>query len=518
LRARATQSNPIRSVGIRQAARRAMQNPTVPLFVLFLTLYIFSAGGHLYSIDEVIVYYTTKAIADSGSLNIAYALPFIHKLGFLTLLPDTSTVYYSPFGLLQPLLAVPLYYLVTPLGVEQWRTVDMLYSPILSAVSVCLVFAISRRLGRSTGISIAISVLYSVATIAWPYAKFFNEVTTASAMLLAATYFLFDQSTRRASVLLSGIFATLSVFARATQVIMMPVILLYVIFKAPRLRTSAINAALFLIPVAAGAMVYAYLNLARFGSPFDFAFGVEHTREALSYYSMNLIVGVYGMLLSSGEGLFVYYPLCGLGLFTLLWLRSQRNENWPRLIFAWFFFADLLFFARFPQWHGWGAWGARYLVVTVPYLMLALAPFLESAKTSIIKMAILAVTASVGIFSNLLGVIVNFNYTQEYYFRLGAFDPAKFPDPGIWIPRFSPLQGSWDLLWSQKYPAEFYSYAPDIFFLKARFDLFLYNTLGLPVLLATIALLVAEAYWLARTLKIPILLAKGSWVRYSTRS
>jgi hypothetical protein len=486
-------------IWMQQAVHKAIRNPMVPLFLLFLTIYVSSAGGHLYSIDEVIIYSTTQAIANSGSLNIAFALPLIHSLGFLTWVPENTSAYYSKYGLLQPVLALPLYYLGTWLGITQWRVVDLLYSPIMSAASVCLVFAISRRLGRSTAISVAVSLLYGFATIAWPYAKFFYEVTTASAMLLATTYFLFDPATRRSSTLLSGLFATLSVFARITQTIVLPAIFLYLVFKRPRSRQSIVNAALFLIPVAAGAMVYAYLNLARFGSPLDFGYLGEGNLFSEGYM-MNPIIGAYGMLLSSGEGLFIYYPLCAVGLSTLLGASSKSDENWPRFIFAWFFFANLLFFARYSAWHGWGAWGARFLVICTPYLILASAPFLESAKTSIVKTVTLIFATGMGAFSNLMGVIINFNYTQAYLVGLGAYDLSRFPEPGIWIPTFSPLRGSWILLWSQTY-AEFYSYAPAIFFLKGRYDLLLFNVLGLPALLVTAVLAILETYWLAGTLR-----------------
>jgi len=93
-----------------------------------------------------------------------------------------------------------------------------------------------------------------------------------------------------------------------------------------------------------------------------------------------------------------------------------------------------------------------------------------------------------------MGVLINFGYTQAYLFVIGAFDPRRFPEPGIWIPYFSPLRGSWDLIWSQTYPAKFYPYVPDIFFLRTRFDLYLLNVLGVPVVLVILALVALWAY------------------------
>jgi hypothetical protein len=487
----------------RSFIRTITTTPVTPLFCMLLTLYLFSSGAHFYSPDEIIVYATTQAISQNASLNIAFALPLIHQHGALLTIPDNVTTFYSKYGLLQPVLSIPVFLFALWMHVNTWMTVALLYSPVISSINACFVYLIARRLRLSPMVSAVLSLLYGTATLAWPYAKFFYELPTATLMLSASVYFLLDPTKALRSTLLSGLFATLSVFARITQVLVLPSLMAYVIFRprdgSPRQRLTSI--ALFVLPIVGGAMLYAYLNLIRFGSILDFGYGGQGNVLSTSGYPTNPLVGMYGMLFSAGEGLFIYYPLCAVGFVALL--TDKSNSKWTRFIFAWIFLANLIFYSRFNDWHGWGAWGARYLVVTVPYLMLGLGPFIESARKSITRMVIIVTAIAVGVFTNLMGVLINFLYTQGYLADIGAFDPSNFPYPGIWIPQFSQVRGSWDLLWSPTYPARIYPYVSGqpLLYMLTRLDLFFYVRFGTPALAITILLLFVEVYWLVRNLK-----------------
>ena len=473
-----------------------------PLFLLFLITYVFSAGAHLYSVDELSSYFTTRAIAERGSLNIAYAIPLFHELGFLEWVPENVSTYYSAYGVLHASLAVPLYFLGTWLGVVQWKIIGLLYSPVISAASGCLVYAISRRLAHSRRMSVALSLLYCFATIAWPYAKFFFDVTTASAMQLASVYFLLDATANRRSTLLSGSFAALSVLARVTQILILPPMIIYVVFKTRgRLSAKLATIGAFMIPLITGAVLYGYLNSLRLqlSSPLGL---LSYFAASLPPFRLSqLLVGTYGMLLSSGPGLFIYTPLCALGLFSLLF--SDRWHNWEGFILFSFFFSNLIFSSLLPFWSGWIAWGPRYLVTSVPYLILPLAPILHSIKTSITRTMVLVCATAVGIFSNLMGVLINFLYDFGYLYDIGAVgfrSPNPIP-PETWIPSFSPLRASWDLIWSEKFPACYYPYVPEVFYLKARYDLYLYDTYGLYALVFFCAIVLLASSWLVVTVR-----------------
>ncbi|MGA3109142.1 MAG: hypothetical protein ABSD99_06750, partial [Candidatus Bathyarchaeia archaeon] len=241
-------------------------------------------------------------------------------------------------------------------------------------------------------------------------------------------------------------------------------------------------------PIVIGGFVYAYLNVVRFGSPLSFGYGALSSVTSEAVYGTNPLIGIFGLLFSSGEGVFIYYPLSALGIFTLF--INRRDNNWARFMFVWIFLATLLFYSRYNYWDGWWAWGARYLVPTMPYLILGVGPFIESARHSIMRIIVVVSATAIGIFSNLMGVLINLDSVMGYLGSIGAFNAAPqmgvFPRfyPGIWMPEFSQVRGSWDLLWSHM-----------------RLDLLLYNWLGPPALAVALLLLLVEACWLVRSLK-----------------
>jgi hypothetical protein len=486
---------------IKRHCNKIAMNPALPLFLLLFTVYLFSAGGHLYSYDELLTYATTGAIAEEGSTNIARAVPLLHELGFLKNVPDDVPTFYSSYGLLQSAMAVPFYLAGKSLGVEPWITVGLFYSPMLMATSGPLVYGVSRRLGMSSRLAMVLSLLYGFATIAWPYAKFFFDVTAGLVMQLTAVYFLIDPSCSRRSIFLSGLFAILSVFGRLTQLVGLPALLLYLAFRPRADLRRRTRLEVFMIPVVAGSVLYVCLNAVRSGSPF--IVGASYTGRLLSEtLAGNALVGTYGLLFSAGVGLFLYYPLCALGSFTLVF--SDMNHNWEGFLFASLFLSNLLFFGSLVNWADGVAWGARYLVPTVPYLVLACIPFVESAKTSIVRASVLLCAALVGVFSNVLGVLINFLYANGYSCLVLGADcvrPGLSPTPAIWRPEFSQVRASWDLVWSQKYPAVWYPSRPEIFYLKARFDLFLYNSYGITAVVITVLLALLWALWIAMTLR-----------------
>ena len=474
--------------------RSMFGNPIVPFFFLFLVLYVFSSGAHFYGPDDIIVYSTTQAIAQRGSMDITSALPLIHAYG-----GGGFNEHYSKYGILPSLLAVPLFFMGILARVQPWRIVALLYSPIITATSVCILFLTAKRLGESRYLSAILATLYGTATLAWFYSKTFTDLTTASLMLLAAIYFVLNPIKDLKSTILCSFFTVLSVFASITQALAIPGLVAYIIMSRPE-KSRLKSLALFIIPMLAGGLVYLYLNVIRFGSPLNFGYGGESFIGGPAY-GTNPLVGIYGLLFSSGEGLFIYYPLSALGIIGLSLKRGYNN--WTRFMFAWIFLSTLIFYSTFHEWYGGGAWGARYLLATMPYLTLGLGPLIKSARQSLTHATAIIFATAIGVFSNIMGVFVNFLYIEAYLWDMGAYEGSNFPYPGIWIPQFSQVRASWDLLWSSTYPAKFFWDVGNypMFFLQARLDLALYYLFGLPILVLTVAIILAISYWLIRALK-----------------
>ncbi|GAB4320539.1 MAG: hypothetical protein Kow0059_14930 [Candidatus Sumerlaeia bacterium] len=75
------------------------------VFFLFLLLYVATMGGHLYSPDDEVMFRTTRALATRGRLDIE---PIAQ--GFATA-PGRDGRQFAQYGVGQPLLAVPFYWL-----------------------------------------------------------------------------------------------------------------------------------------------------------------------------------------------------------------------------------------------------------------------------------------------------------------------------------------------------------------------------------------------------------------------
>lgn len=486
--------------------RNIILKPKVPLLILFLTIYVFTSGGHFYVVDQVFEYVTVQAIAEHGNLNIAFALPLLHSLGirpgYVPGRSENGSTYYPIGGLLQPILSVPFYYLGVLFHVEPWRAISMLYTPLISAISVSLLYSIARRIGASPKNSLALGLMYGLAAILWWYSKAYFDVSTATVTLLAAAYFLVGKDSDLKSGVACGFFATLSIFARTTQVIMLPGFIAYLLLHHTETAKGRYHRLLaFMIPIIIGGVSFACANWVMFGSPLTFAYGPGASNPLnTAAYSTNPLLGIFGLLFSAGYGLFVFYPLCAVGFFVLLVFEGDRGR---RFAFAWFFLANLFFYSR-GEWSGGGNFGARYMVVAAPYLILGLEPFVRNVGASLSRYAILWVGAAWGFIVNLLGVLINIDYVGAYLFDVGHFgDNWSGYNLAIrWIPSFSRLSGAWALLWSLVYPAVYYPSIPasSMFYLRDRFDLLLYSLYGFPALLIFLLVVFAESFWLFKAI------------------
>ena len=172
-----------------------------------------------------------------------------------------------------------------------------------------------------------------------------------------------------------------------------------------------------------------YFNAARFGSVSE----TGYNREILFQRPW---VGMYGLLLSPSTGLFIYAPLTLLVFFGLrpAWRRLPRAYFWLLIALC------LFYWAFYGSWFSWGStwvWGPRFMLHTLPLLMLFVAETLEwithkpTRWPAWIGIALLALA---GFIINFLGVVVDLN---EHFLRLGrndnfVFNWQAFPPLGHW--------------------------------------------------------------------------------------
>jgi len=344
----------------------------VGLFVL--AIYLLSASSDLrHNGDTDLRYQTTRAIVDHHRLWIAHPV----AMGTRVAAGRGGHLYVSAYGPGQIVLMVPLYVAGRILAGEfslpsgtatlyASRSLDLFLGAALTVLF--LYMAVSMGYGLST--AILLTVLFALATAAWPDAQSALEQTQVSVCLLLAALatwrFVRGGLRDRRWLLLAGSATGFGLFTRYDFVIY---VLLIAAFPAlRRLRSGETRQitrdwlayALAILPWIALLMLW---NELRFGSPFNVALHLKTFGE-LPW------VGFLGLTLSPGKGIIWYVPL----LFLLPCSLPALYRRSP--VLAAFFCALVLvtvvFYSNVLYWHGDPAWGPRYLYPALPYLVLPL--------------------------------------------------------------------------------------------------------------------------------------------------
>lgn len=194
-------------------------------------------------------------------------------------------------------------------------------------------------------------------------------------------------------------------------------------------------------------------NHARFGDPLQSGYGAQ---ASLAAFSTPLLVGLHGLLFSSGKGLAWFAPLAWLapwGAAAMLQRRAHRDT--PRAVAAHAAARGalaavtvlLVQSATFQHWAGDGSWGPRYLVPAVPLLMVLVAFALTGASAA--RRRIAWALAAAGVLVQLGGVGVYYGVQMrvagDYPYARPLEDPRSL-ESSHWNPRFSPIAGHWQLL------------------------------------------------------------------------
>lgn len=439
------------------------------LFLLFSAFYLLTMSGHMYVSDEETMYLVTRQIALRGEV----AIDAEPGSPVAALRGGVGKRNYSPYGILPSLLAMPFFGVGTLAAPPDSAAFD--YSTRLAvaalngfvtAATAGLLAGWALRLGARRGSAIALALLYGLCTFAWPYARtFFSEPLVACLLLAAVERAEASRHTQKIALplFLSGLAAGLIVATRIAGAIALPFVALYALW--PQLDTGALpvaslrrlinrrvlltcywstfrRAAIWGLGLAPGLLLVGGYNILRSGTPF--ASGYDD--EAKSFITP-LMVGLYGLLLSPGKSVFLFAPPILLALPGALRL-------WPRrpgivLLASGLFALHVWFYARWIAWSG-GAWGPRFLLPTIPLLMLlAGAAFddglagrqIEAAgrtrwrdHTTRAAVVLLGMAGFVG---SLGGVLVNF----DIYLNMPVTEERR-----VYEPLGTPLIAHWQIL------------------------------------------------------------------------
>ena len=252
-----------------------------------------------------------------------------------------------------------------------------------TALGVVLVVRILRRLNYGERVAIVSGLIYAVATMAWPYAKFDFSEPLVTTLLLAAVWLLLVQgsSGRHRYALLAGLVAFAAVLTKYVSVIAVPILLIGLVVGAKSQRTwgetvrhsirpALLFSAPFLVVIPPALVAAAVL----------FDFHLLYVSELIGglqrgWLELPFRLGLVGLISSWGKGVIWYNPILLITLPVLPWFI--RRHGWRSLVVIGIPVAYALLYSRKQVWYGGNTWGPRYLVPALPLLVIVGAPLVE---------------------------------------------------------------------------------------------------------------------------------------------
>ncbi len=270
--------------------------------------------------------------------------------------------------------------------------VTIFTSSLFSALNVLLVYKISRHLAKKESHRLLITLAYALGTIAFPYATVFfgNSIGTFFAFL--SFYLLFDSKMKRIKdskhVFLAGISAGFAFMSEYSTLFILAGLLFYAysIGKMKGLGFFAKGLFIGLLPL----LLY---NFFIFNNPFEFtiSYSQQELFPPISQFNLPNLYVILRLLVFPYRGLLFYSPILILSLIALF--RMRKTFAAETLLIAYIFLAFAVYFSTLSWWWGGTAFGARYLLPTVPFLMVPLA---ACEKKSALVPALVAISIFIG--------------------------------------------------------------------------------------------------------------------------
>lgn len=363
-------------------------------------------------------------------------------------IPGRDGHLYSRTGLLQPLLEAPFYAVGhfldanfrSPQSFPLRQAFLWFYNPFVAALAAVALFAIVLMTRRSIPWAVATAMLFTFASIAWPYSKIGSETTFMFAIM--TTFALAIWARRKPTTVswaLTGFAAGAAAASKGYSIVALlslPVLLWPTFMKLSNRDRVRLALALCL-PIAVWCGAIGWYNWARFGSP---------TNSGYSNFapSLTMPINVFGLLFSPGKGLVLYSPLVILGALGIPRLWRQDRSLAAALLTL---FASVAVIGGASSFWGDEVWGPRYLAPVAWTLLVPIAWWADST----LRRRVLIGVASLGVLVQMVGVAAPYYYYQSfvrdltgvkiYEGRLGI-NPDHLPygdDPPRWIPELSAL-------------------------------------------------------------------------------
>jgi hypothetical protein len=351
-------------------------------------VYVYFING-FNSVNEGSHFALTIAIVEEGSFRIN---KYIFWTGWTDYseYPPGSRNYYSDKAPGLSFLGIPFYLLgkFVAYGIfGQYEFVFIrgtlasfmvLCSSILTALSVVVIFELCKLFEISEKTSLLTALSYAFGTITFVYGITFFAHGSSAFLLVSAAYLTvhYFQNERKdnTTVFLAGLALGYSVCLDYSNILALPPFLLFYAYKREFKKSL-----LFLVPYLACLGILAWYHYAIFGSPFTTPYlyqGFYGEMQSFNAFSYPIHLGLWNLLFGTYRGLFYLSPFLLFAVygFVLFFRRNPQEAMW----FASIFLLMLFFYSKYTLWHGGGAYGPRFLLGVIPFIVVPIGILLDT--------------------------------------------------------------------------------------------------------------------------------------------
>lgn len=339
------------------------------------------------------------AVLEEGSLHLDSVLEATHQghQAAYWILASKDGRHASMYPVVTPLLVTPLYIpawlYLRHAGWTQERLafaglfMEKIAASAVAGLTVGLVFlALRRRMARRNALLLAAA--FAAGTNTWVIGSQALWQHGTGELFAAAALLAITGRPSWWNLLLAGGAAGLLAASRPPDVVLSAGFALYALFWAKR------RFPVFALAAAAPIVLTVAYNLWMFGN-LSGGYGVIGAAQS-SFFQGSMLVGIAGLLVSPGKGLFVFSPF--LLFLPLLFRRSlaDRPHRALTLCLVSSVILQILLYAR-VDWRAGYSWGPRFLTDMLPILVWMLAPIVESLGSRSRRLFVAAALFAVGV-------------------------------------------------------------------------------------------------------------------------
>ena len=501
------------------------------LFSLFFAIFLFTSDGHRFTFDEDLASQQSKRIATfspdpsyvQGESRAFFEYPWLFP-------PDSynynlrplcqNAILCSHATIVHSLTQAPFIFVNHHLGFittsdiwtlddfddfhyVSWRNsidpdltfMEIFYGPLFSALSVCVLFLISKTYGFSIRTSLILVFLYGLTTIAWAYSQTSLNSVPVTFFLLSGFFFYrkFKITNSHFYLILTGIIFGVAFLTRNDMILFFIPLFIILVVTSFQKKTKFKTICSFAIPLILSYAIHKIIEIIRVGDlpTYSTVADVARIPVGFSVHSTSnpFFLQLFGILFSPGAGLFIYTPII-FASFVGFFDFYKKNKS-DCILFLSFIILSVIFYAAGSNWHGFNGWGTRYLLLTIPFLMIPIAASIEKRMHFSFKIPV--------IFLGITGFLINLVYLLQdvSYFVWGSFGSderglyslARQADGGVFPLWINPL-----IIWTFEFSQIVQSTM--MLLVRPQLDLFLFKILGIELFLISLVSIIAILFYM----------------------